>query len=203
MLSLPLLAHVTSGAIAAAITASVSYGHYTVATGPDGSGLMPPASILRPDARPGAMLDPVAEIAKALAAMKQEEAKAERTRAMIDWLTELRADVTVQRFETGLVYDVRHASKGGEGEARQDFVAVPFGPEMPFAVSLSPAAGGDYRLEGVSCTVQQTLGTVAASDGPEAAEEAALSHAKSYLTAPDAADPGLPADCLMVLLKRG
>ena len=48
MLQLPMLMKVSSAAIAAAITASITYGQYAVAAGPKGSGLLPPASVFVP-----------------------------------------------------------------------------------------------------------------------------------------------------------
>ncbi len=48
MLTLPILAKLSSAAVAAALTASITYGQYTIASGPNGSGLMPPASVLHP-----------------------------------------------------------------------------------------------------------------------------------------------------------
>ena len=206
MLSLPLLAKVTSAAIAASLTASMTFGHYPV-SGTDSTGLMPPASILRPDARPGAALDPFGEIMHALTALKLEEAKSERNRAMVDWLLGLEdggpADFTVQRLEAGLVYAVRHTAAGTDGALRE-FVAIPYGPEMPFAIRLMTGADGAVRVEGYSCTGQQTLEVVAAMDGGGGGEEAAaaeaLSHAEAYLAAPDAPDLSQPADCLITAL---
>ena len=49
--TLSALVKVVSAAIAAAVTASISYGHYTVTAGQDGSGLMPPSGVLYPDDR--------------------------------------------------------------------------------------------------------------------------------------------------------
>jgi hypothetical protein len=199
MLTLPLLAKMSSAALAAGITACLTYGQYNVAGGPNGSGLMPPASVLHPNARPEVMLDPLAEMAGAMAAMKQERAKADRNHAMIDWLAGLRTGFTVQRLETGLVYKVRYATADEPGAVLQDFVAVPYGPELPFAVSLQAAGDGTIRVEGLSCTGRDLLAQVDAASG----EAAAMTQAEAYLRTPDAADPGLPADCLMVRLKRG
>ena len=204
MLTLPILAKVSSAAVAAALTATMTYGQYTVTSGADGPGLMPPASILRPNAPAGDVMDPFAEIAQALAALKLDEAKTRRNRAMIDWLVSLQAegpaDFTVQRLERGLVYAVRYVTADGQDSGRQDYVAVPYGPEMPFAVSLRTNADGSVRMEGYSCTARETLGTVAASAGPETAQAEALSQAGAYLAAPDAADLSLPADCLIEAL---
>lgn len=202
MLTLPLLAKMSSAALAAGITASLTYGQYNVASGPNGSGLMPPASVFHPTARPGVMLDPLAEMADALATMKQERAKAERNRAMIDWLAGLRTGFTVQRMDAGLVYKVRYAPAGETGTVLEDYVAVPYGPELPFAISLQAAEDGMVRIEGLSCSGQETLSRVEAAAGENAAEAAAMSQAEAYLRTPDAADPTLPADCLMVRLKR-
>ena len=200
MLSLPLLAHVTSAAVAAALTASMTFGHYPV-SGPDSTGLMPPASILRPDARPGAALDPFGEIMHALNAMKLEEAKSERNRAMVDWLLGLEAgapaDFTVQRLDAGLVYTVNHPGAAA-GNTLREFVAIPYGPEMPFAIRLVSSADGAVQVEGYSCTGQAQLGTVAATD----ADAEALSQAEAYLAAPDAPDLSLPADCLIAALTK-
>lgn len=203
MLTLPLLAKMSSAAIAAGITACLTYGQYNVASGPNGSGLMPPASVLHPTARPGAMLDPMAEMADAFAALKQERAKADRNRAMVDWLAGLRTRFTVQRFDTGLVYKVRYAPAGEAGAVLEDLVAVPYGPELPFAVSLQAGEDGMVQIEGVSCASQKTLDRVDASAGGDAAQAAAMAEAEAYLRRPDAADPGLPADCLTARLKRG
>lgn len=206
MLSLPILAQMSSAAIAAALTASITYGHYTVASGPEGAGLMPPRSVLHPVAGAGTM-NPVAELAHALAALKLQEAKVARNKAMVDWLASLPADgaapgFSVQRFDSGLVYAVRYAPDEGpgerEGQVLQDLVAVPFGPEMPFAISLKAGPEASVSLEGASCTARETLASVSA----EAAEAEAMAQAEAYLAAPDAADASLPADCLMVLLKR-
>jgi hypothetical protein len=203
MLTLPLLAKMSSAAVAAAITASLTYGQYNIASGPNGSGLMPPASVLHPNVRPGAMLDPLAEMASAMTSLKQERAKADRNRAMIDWLAGLQTRFTVQRFETGLVYKVRYAAAGEAGAVLQDFVAVPYGPELPFAVSLQAGAGGKVRVEGLSCSGQETLSEMDAGAGEQAVETAAMSRVEAYLQQPEAADPALPADCLMARLKRG
>lgn len=202
MLTLSILAKMSSAALAAGITACLTYGQYNVASGAGGSGLMPPASVLHPNARPGAILDPMAEMAAALATMKQEHAKADRNRAMIDWLASLRTRFTVQRFETGLVYKVRYSPADQTGTVLEDYLAVPFGPELPFAVSLHTAENGAVRIEGVSCASQETLGQIEASAGEGAAEAAAMAEAEAYLRTPDAADPALPADCLTVRLKR-
>lgn len=202
MLTLSILAKMSSAALAAGITACLTYGQYNVASGAGGSGLMPPASVLHPNARPGAILDPMAEMAAALATMKQEHAKADRNRAMIDWLASLRTRFTVQRFETGLVYKVRYSPADQTGTVLEDYLAVPFGPELPFAVSLHAAENGAVRIEGLSCASQETLGQVEASAGEGAAEAAAMAEAEAYLRTPDAADPALPADCLTVRLKR-
>jgi len=202
MLTLSILAKMSSAALAAGITACLTYGQYNVASGPNGSGLTPPASVLHPDARPGAMLDPLAEMAQAMAALKQERAKADRNRAMIDWLAGLRTRFTVQRFETGLVYKVRYTPAGGTGTVLEDYVAVPYGPELPFAVTLHADEDGVVRIEGVSCAGGETLARFNAADGDDAAEAAAMSEAEAYLRTPDAADPGLPADCLTARLKR-
>ena len=202
MLTLPILAKMSSAALAAGITACLTYGQYNVASGAGGSGLMPPASVLHPNARPGAMLDPMAEMAEALANLKQEHAKADRNRAMIDWLASLRTGFTVQRFETGLVYKVRYSPAAEAGTVLEDYLVVPFGPELPFAVSLHAAENGAVRIEGLSCASQETLGQVDASAGAGAAEAAAMAEAQAYLRTPDAADPALPADCLTVRLKR-
>jgi len=200
MLSLPLLAHVTSAAVATALTASMTFGHYPV-SGPDSTGLMPPASILRPDARPGAALDPFGEIMHALSAMKLEEAKSERNRAMVDWLlgheTGAPADFTVQRLNAGLVYAVNHPD-AAEGYTLREFGAIPYGPEMPFAIRLVSGTDGAVQVEGYSCTEQAQLGTVAATD----ADAEALSQAEAYLAAPDAPDLSLPADCLIAALTK-
>ena len=115
MLTLSILAKMSSAAIAAGITACLTYGQYNVASGPNGSGLMPPASVLHSNARPEAVLDPLAEMADAFATLKQERAKADRNRAMVDWLTSLQTRFTVQRLETGLVYKVRYAPAGNAG----------------------------------------------------------------------------------------
>ena len=203
MLTLPLLAHMSSAAIAAGITACLTYGQYNVASGPNGSGLMPPASVLNPNARTGAMLDPLAEMASAMTSLKQERAKAERNRAMIDWLAGLQTRFTVQRLETGLVYKVRYAPAGETGTVLQDFVAVPYGPELPFAISLQAGEAGMVRVEGLSCSGQETLAQLDSAAGEQAVETAAMSRAAAYLQKPEAADPALPADCLMVRLKRG
>ena len=48
MLTLPLLAKMSSAALASGITACLTYGQYNVAGGPNGSGLMPPASVVHP-----------------------------------------------------------------------------------------------------------------------------------------------------------
>lgn len=207
MLTLPILAQMSSAAVAAALTASLTYGHYSVASGADGSGLMPPASILRPGAPPDALIDPVGEIAHALAAMQLGEAKLERNKAMVDWLASLPAQdgapaFSVQRLEAGLVYAVRYAPAGGQSDVLQDLVAVPYGPEMPFAISLRSGPDHSVAVEGTSCKGSEPLGVVSLEAGPDAAEAEALSHAEAYLAAPDAADPGLPADCLMQRLKR-
>lgn len=200
MLTFSLLANVTSAAIAAALTASMSFGHYRVGAGADGAGPMPPASILNPDAPPGEAMDPFADMIRALVDLKLQDAKADRNRAMIDWLTGLHAGFRVQRFETGLVYEVSYPRGADRVHALKDFVAVPYGPEMPFAVRLQAAADGQVRIEGASCTAHRTLGTVKRSAGPEAAETAAISQAEAYLAAPEMGDPSLPADCLTRLL---
>ena len=202
MMTLPLLAHMSSAAVAAGITACLTYGHYNVARGPDGSGLMPPASVLHPNARPGAVLDPLAEMADAIASLKEERAKADRNRAMIDWLAGLRTRFTVQRLETGLVYKVRYSAAGSAGGVLGDYVAVPYGPELPFAVSVYSAEDGALRIEGLSCAGNETLGRVDMAAGEDAAEAAAMAEAEAYLRTPDTADPGLPADCLTARLKR-
>jgi len=202
MLTLSILAKMSSAAIAAGITACLTYGQYNVASGPNGSGLMPPASVLHSNARPEAMLDPLAEMADAFATLKQERAKADRNRAMVDWLTSLQTRFTVQRLETGLVYKVRYAPAGNAGAVLEDLVAVPYGTELPFAVSLHAAEDGAVRIEGLSCRGQENLGRVDAAAGDEAAQAAAMAEAEAYLRTPDPADPGLPADCLTVRLKR-
>ena len=203
MLTLPILAKLSSAAVAAALTASITYGQYTIASGPNGSGLMPPASVLHPWASTDAVLDPLAEMMQALGAMKQEQAKSARNRAMVDWLASLRADFTVERFDSGLVYKVRYAPDGDAGEVLEDYVAVPYGPEMSFAVTLKAADAGAVTVEGVSCTAQQIFRHVDISAGTGAAQAEAMSQAEAYLAAPDAADPSLPADCLTARLKRG
>lgn len=207
MLSLPILAQMSSAAFAAALTASLTYGQYAVSSGAAGSGLMPPAGILRPGVPPEALADPLGEIAQALAGMQLREAKLERNKAMVDWLASLPSvdgapGFSVQSLESGLIYTVNYTPAGGDGKVLQDLVAVPFGPEMPFAVSLRSAPDTSVALEGVSCRGTEALGLVSAAAGPDVAEAEALSHAEAYLAAPDAADPGLPADCLMQLLKR-
>ncbi len=202
MLTLPLLAKMSSAALAAGITACLTYGQTNIASGPNGSGMMPPASVLHPNARQGVVLDPLAEMAHALASLKQERAKADRNRAMIDWLGSLQTRFTVQRLESGLVYKVRYTPADDAGDVLEDYVAVPFGPELPFAVSLHAAGDGVVRLEGLSCAGQNTLGQIDMSDGGATAEAAAMAQAEAYLRTPDAADPGLPADCLTVRLKR-
>jgi len=203
MLTLPILAKLSSAAVAAALTASITYGQYTVSSGPNGAGLMPPASVLHPQARADAVLDPLAEMMQALGAMKQEQAKSERNRAMVDWLASLRTNFTVERFEDGLVYKVRYAPAGEAGEVLEDYVAVPYGPEMSFAVTLKAADAGGVTVEGVSCTAQQTFRHVDGAARSGAAHAEAMSQAEALLTAPDAADPSLPADCLTSRLKRG
>ncbi len=202
MLTLPLLAKMSSAAVAAGITACLTYGQYNVTGGANGSGLMPPASVLHPNVRSDVMLDPLAEMADAFASLKQDRAKAGRNRAMVDWLGSLRTRFTVQRLEAGLVYKVHYDPAAKAGAVLEDYVAVPYGPELPFAVSLQAAGNGVGRLEGLSCTGQETLGDVDLSDGGTAAEAAAMAQAEAYLRAPDAADPGLPADCLTARLTR-
>ena len=202
MLSLPLLAKFTSGAVAAALTASLTYGQYTVNSGANGSGLMPLASVLRPGAPAGDMMPSLSELAHALLSVKLQRAKADRNRAMVDWLIDLRAEFTVQRFDSGLVYEVHYTSAEQDGQVLEDLIAVPYGPEMPFAISLRVAAGGQVEVEGYSCTRQQTFGVVNISVRPEAAQSDAMSRAEAYLDAPDAGDPSLPADCLVALLTR-
>ncbi len=202
MLTLPLLAKMSSAALAAGITACLTYGQYNISSGPGGAGLMPPASVLHPEIRSGAMLDPLAEMASAMAALKQEKAKAARNRAMIDWLTGLPTRFTVQRFDTGLVYAVRYAPEAEAGAVLEDYVAVPYGTELPFAVSLLADEGGTVRIEGLSCSGQETLGRISPAAGDGAAEAEAMSQAEAYLRTPDAPDPGLPADCLVARLKR-
>ena len=202
MLTLPLLAKMSSAALASGITACLTYGQYNVAGGPNGSGLMPPASVVHPNARPGVMLDPLAEVADAFATLKQDRAKAARNRAMIDWLGSLRTRFTVQRLETGLVYKVHYTPAAHAGAVLEDYVAVPYGPELPFAVSLHAAGNGVIRLEGLSCAGEETLGEVDLSEGGDTAETVAMAQAEAYLRTPDAADPGLPADCLTARLNR-
>jgi hypothetical protein len=141
-------------------------------------------------------------MADAFATLKQERAKADRNRAMVDWLTSLQTRFTVQRLETGLVYKVRYAPAGNAGAVLEDLVAVPYGTELPFAVSLHAAEDGAVRIEGLSCRGQENLGRVDAAAGDEAAQAAAMAEAEAYLRTPDPADPGLPADCLTVRLKR-
>ncbi|MEZ5946403.1 MAG: hypothetical protein R3C13_04385 [Hyphomonas sp.] len=203
MLQLPMLMKVTSAAVAAAITASISYGQYAVASGPKGSGLMPPANMFVPSADPATTVDPVAELMRAFSEMKLEKAKSERTRAMIDWLVSLQAQdlagFSVRRVDGGLVYDVRF-DRVGDGEPALIYLAVPFGTELPYAVRLVES-GNSLRVEGVSCSRRDALSDMAGKAERETAESFALEKASAYLGAPETADPMLAADCLMVALS--
>ncbi|HPE47317.1 MAG TPA: hypothetical protein PLR76_02935 [Hyphomonas sp.] len=200
MLQLPMLMKVSSAAIAAAITASITYGQYAVAAGPKGSGLLPPASVFVPGAEADANVDPFAELVRSFAELKQARAKADRNHAMVQWLLGLQAHdlagFTVRRAEGGLVYDVS-LDRGGPDASSRIFLAVPSGPEMSYAVRLSQATDGSIRVEGISCAGHDMLADLAAAD---AAEAEALSRTAAYLGAPEMADPGLPADCLMKAL---
>ncbi len=209
MLSLPRLMKVASAALAASIAASMSYGEYAVAAGPKGSGLLPPAEVFFPRARndaPGVSRDVISEVLNAFAGMKLEEAKSRRTRALVDWLAELQtgdlAHFEVMRAEGGLVYRVDFRNPR-EGEKSSVFLAVPYGVEAPYAVTLRSIADGAMTIESQSCELEARRDELAAHVPGEVAEYQALDHVSAYLRRPVLADPLLPADCLTSLLDAG
>ncbi|MCA8900982.1 MAG: hypothetical protein KDA53_06990 [Hyphomonas sp.] len=200
LLTQRMLGKLASAAVAAAITASITYGQYAVASGPNGSGLMPPPEVFAPNMTVDPDADPFAQLMQAFAELKQEKARSQRHRAVIDWLITLQqeglAGFSVDRLEGGVLYDIEFNRPRGDNATARVLIAMPQGATMPYAIRMATIEGEGLRLEAVSCTGNATLAELGGDDAMPAAEAASVIAVSDYLAAPAPADLSLPADCL-------